>query len=529
MKETLTRSLGRLRGSVSAMGTSQKIAAGAGVLALLVGGFMVVRWLTTPTYSPLYSQMSSEDAAAVIEELNATGVPHKLSDDGNSVLVPKEQVHETRIALSGQGLPANNDGGYSLLDEQSLSTSQFQEQTSFKRAMEGELATTIEAIDGVNTAVVHLAMPAKQVFAKEQDPATASVLIATERGKSFAPEQVQAVVHLVASSVDGLAPEKVTVADASGRVLSADDATSGTGAGTRSQAVQEYQDEMASKIQRTLDTVVGPGNSTVAVTADLDFDRATSTSTTYESDPDAEPLSRSQQRERYQGPATAGGVGGVVGPEGNMELDTNGEGNGTYSKNSTTEDNAVNSVVEKREAAPGSVNSLHIGVAMDSNAPVKVSPADMRNLISAAIGENLDRGDTIEVTSMPFDRSAQEAAEAEIAAAEEAERKAALNRLLRNVGLGALAALILLLAWLEGRKRARARAEATDYVVEQLRLDAATRAEQLPAEPSPALAALESSEQDEVEKMRDELAALVERQPEEVAALLRGWLVEPPR
>lgn len=529
MRDNLTRTFGRFRDGFSGFTTGQKLVSGVGVLALLLGGFMVFRWAATPNYSPLYSQMSSEDSAAVIEELNASGVPYKLSGDGNTILVPKEKVHETRIALSGEGLPASSDGGYSLLDDQSLSTSQFQEQTSFKRAMEGELASTIEAIDGVRTAVVHLALPVKQVFAKTQDPATASVLIATDRGTTFAPEQVQAVVHLVASSVDGLAPEKVTVADATGKVLSAEGGVNGTGSGTRSQAVKDYQDELSTKIQRTLDTVVGPGNSTVAVTADLDFDKSTRTSTTYESDPEAKPLSRSEQREAYRGPGTLNGAGGVVGPQGNAENDANGDGNGRYSKESLTEDNAVNSVVEQRESAPGGVNSLHIGVALDSNAAVRVPEGDMRDLIAAAIGEDLERGDTIEVTSLPFDRSAQEAAAAEIAAAEAADAKAARNAMFRNIGLGAVLLLFLGLAWLESRRRAKARAEAASYVVEQLRLENETRADQLPVEPSPALAALASAEQDEVGQMRDELAALVERQPEDVAALLRGWLVEPQR
>lgn len=526
MKDNVTRTLTRMRDGFNAFTGGQKLVAVVGVMALLLGGFMVFRWAATPSYSPLFSQMDSKDAAAVVEELNSSGVPHKLSKDGNTVLVPKEQVHETRIALSGKGLPAATDGGYSLLDEQSLSTSQFQEQTSFKRAMEGELATTIGAIDGVSSAVVHLAMPPKQVFAKEQDPTTASVLIATDRGTTFAPEQVQAVVHLVASSVDGLSPEKVTVADSTGRVLSADDATGGAGSGTRSQAIQEYQDELNTKIQRTLDTVMGPNNSIVAVTADLDFDKSVSTSTTFESDPDAKPLSRSSQKETYDGAGDPGGVGGTVGPEGNAELDNNGaNGDGNYTKDSTTEDNAVNSVVERRESAPGGVKSLHIGVAMDLNAPIKVDEGEIRDLIAGAIGEDLERGDTIEVSALPFDRSAQEAAAAELAAAEKAEKDANLFTMLRNVGLGVVVLLLLLLAWFESRRRAKARTNAANYVVEQLRLDAETR----PELPSPAMAALESSEQNEVEQMRTELSALVERQPEDVAALLRGWLVEPPR
>ena len=127
-------------------------------------------------------------------------------------MVPRDAVYQTRIELSGQGLPASSEGGYSLLDDQGISTSEFQEQTDFKRAMEGELASTIEAIDGVNGAVVHLAMPAKDVFADEQQPPTASVLVQTSPGRTLTPEQVQAVVHLVASSIDGLDPDDVTVA-----------------------------------------------------------------------------------------------------------------------------------------------------------------------------------------------------------------------------------------------------------------------------------------------------------------------------
>src|SRR5690606_16040096 len=126
--------------------------------------------------------------------------------------------------LSGEGLPTGSDSaGYSILDGQDLSTSQFKEQTDFKRAMEGELARTIGSINGVDTAVVHLALPAKQVFADKQDPATASVLLRGRPGQTLAPEQVQAVINLVAASVDGLEPDKVTVADATGKVLSTSD------------------------------------------------------------------------------------------------------------------------------------------------------------------------------------------------------------------------------------------------------------------------------------------------------------------
>ncbi len=396
--------------------------------------------------------------------------------------------------------------------------------------MEGELSKTIGAIDGVDTAVVHLAIPEKRVFSDEQNPPTASVLIDAEPGKTLDEEQVQAVVHLVASSIDGLDPKKVTVADASGKVLTSDGTDSGTGAGTaRTKQVKAFQDSMQAEIQSVLDRVVGPGNSTTTVTADLDLDKSVTDSRQYAGDPDTPPLSESRTSEKYNGPAGAqnGSVGGVVGPDGQMDPGTGGgDGESAYENTSRTRDNAVGETVEHRETAPGSVNSLHIGVVLDATAAAAIQPAVVKDLISSAVGIKADRGDTIDVQTMAFDRSAEEAAAAELAAAKDAEAATRRNALFRNLAIGGGIMLMVLLAWLQARRRAAARDEARSYLVEQLRADAANRHAALE---TPALAALESAEQAEDESMRDELIALVEKQPEDVAALLRGWLVEPRR
>ena len=177
IKDGVTRALARHQRTFMSFTPGQKAVAVVGTLALLLAGFMIFRWASTPSYAPLYSNLSSSDASAVIDKLDSQGVPYKLTNGGNTVMVPKDKVYSTRISLSGQGLPGSSDNGYSILDKQSLSTSSFQEQTNFKRAMESELSRTIEALNGVDTAVVHLALPAKQVFADKQDPATASVLV----------------------------------------------------------------------------------------------------------------------------------------------------------------------------------------------------------------------------------------------------------------------------------------------------------------------------------------------------------------
>jgi flagellar M-ring protein FliF len=529
MKDNVSRALARHQRTFMAFTTGQKVVAVVGTVALLLAGFMIFKWASTPSYAPLYSNLSSSDASAVIDKLDSEGVPYKLTNGGNTVMVPKDKVYATRIGLSGQGLPSSSDTGYSILDKQSLSTSQFQEQTNFKRAMEAELSKTVEALNGVQTAVVHLALPEKQVFSDSQEPATASVLVSTRPGEELSAEEVQAITNLVASSVDGLDPDKVTVADAAGHVLSSADGTAGIASG-RDQQVQDYQDQMSSRVQQMLDRVVGPGNSSVAVTANLDFDKSVTETKSYTYNKDVVPLSETKNVEKFTGPGAGSSVTGVVGPDGQMDSTTTGNSaDSKYEKSSQTSDNAVDTTVEHRETAPGGVRNLHIGVVLDAAAARTVNPADIQTLISSAVGIDQSRGDTVQVSALPFDRTPEKAAKAELAAAKKADASAKQMSLLRNSGLAVLVLLIVLLAWLKGRKRSKERANATSYVVEQLRQEALDRAAAQAAavEPSPAVLALESVEHNEAEEIREELAALVERQPEDVAALLRGWLVEP--
>jgi flagellar M-ring protein FliF len=530
MRDQIIGRLQSLQRSFASFTSGQKTIAVIGGLALVLGAVMVFRWASTPSYAPLFTNMAAADASAVVDKLNSAGTPYQLTDGGTTVLVPQSDVYDARIQLSGEGLPSQSSDGYGILDKQNLSTSQFQEQTSFKRAMEGELAKTIEAIDGVDTAVVHLALPPAKVFADQQDPPTASVLIDTSAGTTFAPEQVQAVIHLVASSIDGLSPDKVTVADAQGRVLSSPDSSGGLGASTRDQQIADFQDQRSARIQTMLDRVLGPGNSIVQVTADLDFDKSVSESTTYDKSPGKTPLSAASSSETYQGPAGASGSTGVVGPDGQMDptsTTTTTGGSSNYIKKSSTEDNPVGTVVEHRETAPGGVNSVHYGIAMDTAASRLIGANTLRRLIAATVGFDKKRGDTLDVSAMPFDRTADKAAAAELAKAAAAEKKAQQMDLMKKAGIALGILAILLLAWLRGRKRNQARENATTYIVEQLRSDAAQRTAVAPAlEPSPALSALEASEAASND-VRAQLATLVERQPEDVASLLRGWLVEP--
>jgi flagellar M-ring protein FliF len=528
MRHALTGGLQNLQRTFGAFTAGQKTVAVIGSLALVLAGVMVFRWASTPSYAPLFTDLAAADASAVVEQLDASGTPYQLADGGNTIMVPRDSVYDTRIQLSGEGLPSeSSDGGYSLLDGQSLSTSQFQEQTSYKRAIEGELEKTIEALDPVQTAVVHVALPQEELFESDTKPVTASVLVATSPGNTLDSGQVQAVVHLVASSVEGLDPQQVTVTDSTGQVLSAAGDDAATLGDARAQQVASFEQDMQGSVQQVLDRVLGPGNSAVQITADLNFDKTTTQTTRYFSDPNATPLRDSTSTETYNTPGGAGGTaGGVVGPDGQLTPGgTTTEGGTNYEKETRTSDNAVNTEVEQREAAPGNVESLHVGVVLDTQALGEIQTTDVQDLVSSALGVDEQRGDTVEVTSMPFDRTAEEDAAAELAAAEKADSRAEMISMAKTGGLVLLVLLVLLAAWRQSKRRTKAREQATSYVVEQLR-----RNEPPAAVASPlATPALDAGHAELRIAARDEIAALVERQPEEVAQLLRGWLVEAER
>ena len=525
-RDTAGRRLTSYSRTFSQFTVGQKLVAVVGTGALLLGGFMVFRWASAPSFSPLYSDLSAADAAAVVDELDAQGVPYELADGGTMIMVPRDAVYQTRIDLSAQGIPEGSEGGYSLLDDQGLATSDFQEQTDFKRAMEGELANTIEAIDGVDTAVVHLALPEKQVFSDERQPATASVLVDTKPGVTLDPQQVQAVVNLVAASVEGLDPDKVTVADSSGMVLSSPGGENGDSTMARDQRQAAVESELHERLQTMLDRVMGPGNSTVQVTAQLDFDSTVTNRTDYQVDQEGGPSSTATNNETYEGPAGSGAPGGVVGPDGQMEPAAgSGSGSSSYVKEQVTEDTPVDVVQERRQTPPGAIETLHVGVALDAASTQDYPAAEVRKLVSDTIGIDKKRGDTVRVVQMPFNRSVEDAASADLAAARAAEATAAQNDLIRTGLIAGLVLLVVLGALWRARGRTKARHRATNYVVEQIRNESASRTAALEhAE----LLALESGDAEETEddRLRRELDSLIERQPDDVASLLRGWLTE---
>ncbi len=222
MPAPLSGLLGRVQHTVKEFSLAQRTLAVIGVAVLVLGAVALSAWLTKPSMSPLFANLSATDASAIVDQLDSKGVSYQLTDGGSTILVPAEQVYQLRLSAAAAGLPAASDGGgYSLLDSMGMTSSEFQQQVTYQRAIEGELAKTISSIKGVTNASVHLALPKQSVFVSETADPTASVFVETAPGANLTPDQVQSIVHLVSAGIENMKPSDVAVIDAGGHVLSA--------------------------------------------------------------------------------------------------------------------------------------------------------------------------------------------------------------------------------------------------------------------------------------------------------------------
>ncbi|HXR42169.1 MAG TPA: flagellar basal-body MS-ring/collar protein FliF [Acidothermaceae bacterium] len=528
------RILDRGRAVYGEFTAGQKTITALVVVGLIVGAYLFSGWASKPTYTPLFSNLAASDASAITDKLTASKEPYKLADGGATILVPQKDVYQLRLDMAKANLPTGGVSGFSLLDKGGITTSQFQQNVEYQQAIEGELVKTIEAIDGVSAAVVHVVLPDNDVFSSDSSKPTASVLVTTDPSKPLGAGQVQAIVHLVASSIEGLDPNDVTVADSHGNVLSAPGVSGVSGTtGFQDQQTSAYEQRVSSAVQSLLEPLVGAGHVIVQTNATLNFDSQETTSENYvQPSPGTTPipLSETKSSEVYSG--TAPNATGILGPD-NIAVPTpSGTASpGTYASNSSTVDNAIGRVVQQVKTAPGAVQHLSVAVLLDSATAAKVNAADVQKLVENAAGVQTSRGDSVQVSTMPFDQTQAEAAKKDLAAAAKSKD---MNKLISYGKDGLIGFLVLgaVVFFMRKAKKAQERSPVLS-TSERLELEEARKMRALLAAqkdevvrelvPGP-------SGQDRLELGRpsidSEIGELVERQPEEVAQLLRGWLAD---
>jgi flagellar M-ring protein FliF len=408
----------------------QKMALAVAVAALfaLVAGMWM--WEQTPDYRVLYSNLSDRDGGSIIESLQQMNIPYKFADGGGALMVPSNQVHEARLKLASQGLPKGGNVGFELMDNQKFGITQFAEQVNYQRALEGELARTVESIDSVAAARVHLAIPKPSVFIKEQQKPSASVVIRLQGGRLLDSGQISAIVHMISSSVPELSAKNVTVVDQNGTLLSASrDGGSNDGLDpTQLKYVKQVEQSYIDRINALLIPMYGANNVHAQVSADIDFARTEQTSEFYTPNPGpASQVIRSEQSSQSSNSTAAnGGIPGALSNQPPAPATapivagtTRTSGANTANPSSQQKDTTVNYEVDRTISHTiqpvGSIKRLSVAVVVNANRTTTdakgknidkpLSDAEkeqINNLVKDAIGFDQKRGDNLNVQVAPF-------------------------------------------------------------------------------------------------------------------------------
>ncbi|KFC81668.1 flagellar basal-body MS-ring/collar protein FliF [Buttiauxella agrestis] len=524
--------------------------AGAATIAIIMA---LVLWAKAPDYKVLYSNLADQDGGAIVTQLTQMNVPYRFSDNGSAIEVPADKVYDLRLRLAQQGLPKGGAVGFELLDQEKFGISQFSEQVNYQRALEGELARTIETLGPVKTARVHLAMPKPSLFVREQKSPSASVTLSLEPGRALDEGQISAVVHMVSSAVAGLPPGNVTLVDQGGHLLT----QSNTAGRDLNDAQLKYAMDVENRFQRRIETIlapiVGSGNVHAQVTAQIDFSNKEQTEEQYRpnSDPSQSAVRSRQlnQSEQVNG-RNPGGVPGALSnqpaPPNNAPISTPPQNNAANAQpqnqststtaqtgsSNTQRDETTNYEVDRTirhtKLNTGDVQRLSVAVVVNyrqlsDGKPLPLTADQMKqieNLTREAMGYSDKRGDTLNVVNSPFSATEETSNELPF------WKQQAFFEMLMSAGRWLV---VLIVAWLLWRKVVRPLVQRKD-AVQQAQVEA--KRQQVEEEDAVSVR-LTKDEQQQQRKMNQKLSAEVMSQriremsdndPRVVALVIRQWM-----
>ena len=549
------------RQAFSEMSTTRRVGFLA-ALALVLGGFVALMlWLNKPDYQTLYSGLPQADSAQVVEQLKDLKIPYKLEADGTTIKVPQASLYEARLAMASSGLPKGGGVGFEVFNEVKIGTTDFVQKINYQRALQGELARTIASFGEVDTVRVHIVMGQESLFVEEEKKPSASVVLGLRGGRNLSKRQVQGIVHLVASAVPDLAPERVTIVDNKGNLLFKKEADTASFPGALTASQLEYQRSvegaLKAKVESMLEQVVGPGAAVVRVSTELDFTRTTTTERLFNPDQVAV-RSESRSSEANQ----AGGQAAGGSPDNRFDLaqrnaTPNATGTGGQKNESTRENETTNfeisSTTRQTTTAIGGFKRISVAVVVDGPY-VETTGADgeitrtfkprsaeeirqLTELVRRAVGYDENRGDEISVANVPF-ALPRDLGTAAVAGWMDYVEKYSMTAL--NVVLVILFFLFVvrpLIKYLTTRAQAAAQQGAVVTAGGGGGAPAGSRVRQVvvgPGEELPPGQEFEMEAPDMLEAMsqprkvttRDMILALAQQDPEKTTAVLRAWIRE---
>ncbi len=460
-----------------------------GVVALSAAVLGILVMVANRTdFRPLFANLSSEDAGEIVRKLKEQKVPYEIAADGKAVMVPADKVYDLRLSLASEGLPQGGGVGFEIFDRKNFGMTEFVQKLNYQRALQGELSRTIAQISGVEQARVHLAIPEKSLFKDSEKPPTASVVLKMKGSRSLRDNEVQGIVHLVASSVEGMGTDQVNVIDSRGKILSRGGESDATSKMTSNmmETKRNFEKNQEEKLQSLLDKVVGQGKSVARVASTFDFKQVDKFEERY--DPEAAAV-RSEQRSEEKGGSTtlASGVPGVQSNLGRTAPAAGSNNGGT--KSDETLNYEVSRLTARTIEPVGTLTKVSVAILVDGKyeAPAAAkeggaaakakylprTPDELQKieaLVKSAVGFNADRGDQVTVANIPF----QEVGEAGSSSDAAWWQAPIFLALLKNglIGLGFLALLILvirpMLRIIASSKTDFAAMESPDDVMKQL-------------------------------------------------------------
>ncbi|HEY3020438.1 MAG TPA: flagellar basal-body MS-ring/collar protein FliF [Solirubrobacteraceae bacterium] len=501
---------------LQSMSTRGKLLLGASILGIAVLAFLLVSLATKPTYQTLSAGLDPAQTGKLTAALDSQGITYRLANGGTAIDVADGDVPKARIALASQGLGAGGaaaQGGWDKFDKQKLGASDFQQKVAYQRALEAQIAQTIGQVSGAQGATVQLTMPEDQLFADEQKPATAAVLLGGG-ASTLEAGAVRGIANLVASSVPNLKAANVTITDASGQMLWPTGEAGGAGGGAVSKTAAEgrYDAQLSNELNAIVARTVGPDKAQVRVKSDLNVDNTQRDELQYAKQ--GTPIKTTEDTERLRGTGSA--AGGGAGARSNIPTyaasGAGAGGNSNYQRKQSSTDFGVGKVVTHTKVAPGAVQRLDVAVLVDPSVPPKTAKA-LQQAISSAAGINTQRGDTITLSSVPFAKQT----------ATTAKPRALPVDVLPYAkwgGIGLASLLFLFFVSRHLRKR-----ESADLLGEPVWLHQIES-----PRPVGELGAGESATQPLLttnpNRRRQQVEQAVQREPERVVQALRGWLAE---
>jgi flagellar M-ring protein FliF len=516
------------------------------VTTALIGFFaFVIMRVTTPQMTTLFTDLSVEDSSGIIKDLERQAIPFELRNDGAAIMVPKDKVTRLRMKLAEGGLPKGGGVGYEIFDKSdALGTTSFVQNINHLRALEGELARTIRAIDRVQAARVHLVLPERPLFSRETPEPSASIVVRV-RG-ALEPQQIRAIRHLVASAVNGLKPQRVSIVDEAGQLL-ADGATGDADNAIGDERRAGFEKRMRNQIEAIVSSVVGTGRARVQLSADFDYNKITQTSDRF--DPEGRVLRSTQTRE--ESTATAENTGQVtVNNElpGNQRQDNPSAARDVSKKSEETNNYEISRTTKTEVTEVGRVNRISVAVLVDGSY-VKNEKGEMvyqergkeqldriATLVRSAIGFDQKRGDQVEVVNLKF-------AEAPVAVPV-AEPTGLLGMLqftkddvmyVIELGVMMLLGLVVLFMVIRPLVRRILASEVVPSLADDDGLPALTDGSAAGAGHSLIPGANATAQMIDVAQVQGQVHAqsvhrvgeLAERNPNETATIIRQWLTEP--